>query len=471
MPRKTMGNKPISPSLAAFGFTSKKRHINGGEEASPSKRVKTSPKKSGGDNTGSAIADRKSVVDVSRDNNVVDLSQDSSSPEPLKERRGQRTRMINLANDDDVEMLGSSKPVAIAAAFASGSQQSNSSIKLDGSQQTVSSPKKAVTKTTDSTTFSPHRNAPTSLGLIRVKDPNNILCTAVVAKARTNSSGIKRIFPGATLGRTSNSSHKDECFVDLGISANAKGISRRHVAVLRMNGEGGDDNESVVTAHSSNSAKSTASASVSSPTVLIKVLQHPNPKRETLKVQIHRTRRNKRRKLDLKQNECKTMRVGDVLEFVSDADTWYFCLVAFCDEDGEKELRGVKRETGARDVVHLDEAIKEVTSVHDSQATQDMPQKDGEMDAKPVHKKVEQVAAPTDVVAETKLKSDATSDESKTSVEARSPTKMPTVSLSTSHGVVAPKLRVNPARSLKTGDNVRVVYQLADAFGIEHEEW
>lgn len=33
------------------------------------------------------------------------------------------------------------------------------------------------------------------------------------------------------------------------------------------------------------------------------------------------------------------------------------------------------------------------------------------------------------------------------------------------------KLVVNPVQTLKNRDSVRVVYQLADAFGIEHAEW
>jgi hypothetical protein len=33
------------------------------------------------------------------------------------------------------------------------------------------------------------------------------------------------------------------------------------------------------------------------------------------------------------------------------------------------------------------------------------------------------------------------------------------------------KLKVNPVQSVKKGDDVRVVYQLADAFGLQHEEW
>jgi hypothetical protein len=40
-----------------------------------------------------------------------------------------------------------------------------------------------------------------------------------------------------------------------------------------------------------------------------------------------------------------------------------------------------------------------------------------------------------------------------------------------SQEVTIRKLDVNPAQTLKKGDIVRVVYQLADAFGVEHEEW
>ena len=43
--------------------------------------------------------------------------------------------------------------------------------------------------------------------------------------------------------------------------------------------------------------------------------------------------------------------------------------------------------------------------------------------------------------------------------------------LATSAAKMSQKLTVDPARIVKKGDHVRVVYQLKDAFGIDHEEW
>jgi hypothetical protein len=430
MARKKMGNKSLSPSLAAFGFTSKKRNSEGGEVGSPPKRSKINN-------------DNNKVVDLSNDK-VVDLSQDDSS----KQRRDKRTRIINLTNDDNDDPP--SKP-------------------------------------------SPQRSPPpNSLGLQRVPDTNQILSMTTVAAARMHPPDIPRLFPGAVLGRSSTSSSKDSRFIDLRIPPQARGISRKHLTILRINGlEWGassncKDEESVVTSHSVNSLKSTTSTTNTSPTMLIKVVPHPDPDKSTMKIKIHRTRRNKHRFMELKQGECKTLKCGDVIEFLSDGEErWCFCLVPFYDS-------GV----GLNEALEGEEDGATACASQELSLTQDLSTEEKSeecVDVGDEEVKLERIEGSTEVVKSSSpkklVKADPVSSRAKSESEqvvnesvpiidklAKIKSEEPTSDISPTkeqHSTEASfnKLNVNPAQSVKKGDDVRVVYQLADAFGLQHEEW
>jgi hypothetical protein len=423
MARRQMGNKSLSPSLAAFGFTSKKRsNDNGAATAeaagSPPKRVKTGP----------------SGVDVMQDGN------DS------EERRREQRDLMN-ATSDNAELSQSTRSAAAAAPPA------------------LSPPRNQNNASTSSPTQ--HNNLPNSLGLIHVQDPNHILCTTTAANARSNSHGIKKVFPGATLGRTSNSTGRDASFVDLGISGDAKGISRKHVRILRIHGLSShpeiiEDETSVLTTYSSSSVVSSSStvvstaaaSTLSNPTMLIQVMQHPNPNRKTLKIRIHRTRRGKRRALDLKQNESKTLRVGDAIEFISDGERYYFCVVAFHDEKMDLE-----------DVVRENDGLEQNVAVYENQLDENYLMANIDSQDTVAMNTTEGAFAP-EILTEVKSTVQDAAGSKTEFTEVTAPAIAPTAS-----SLTIQKLVVNPAQTLKKGDSVRVVYQIADAFGIEHEEW
>lgn len=236
--------------------------------------------------------------------------------------------------------------------------------------------------------------------------------------------------------------------------------------------------------------------------------------------------------LDLNQGECKTLIVGDVLRFLSEPETYYYCVVAFYDAIGEVgddlNLEGVVSGRAGRregvevvdggenscadmtqEVVNVDDE-NDVTVVRDdmTSATRDndvsvdtsktktmadkdvKPSKpvestkmDIESDTRNAQEHVESVNQPKASVKEeaivnaAKTKPDSVEESTrqtpvlkKSPVKFKSPSRI-SVGASITHGIAAPKLTVNPAQSVKKGDYVRVVYQLADAFGIEHEEW
>lgn len=317
--------------------------------------------------------------------------------------------------------------------------------------------------------------------------------------------------------------------MNIGIKAEARGISRKHVSVLRINGLPGDhhndqdDNASIVTAHSSNSVKSSASQQ-NNPTILIKVLEHPDPTKQTNHVVIHRTRRNKRRRLDLKQKECKTLRVGDVLEFRNDLEKYYFCVVVFHRsdtdsgvEDKEQTIAPVlapkainmdnfvddsveihtARESGSESNVvdmTVDEEMAETKTEHHNDRlslTQDMIVDEAKMKST-TNEEVETIesiarqenepegAVSTQMFTEAPL--GMTDSKTKPEHNSKSPTKADTIKpkvemkispckLATSATKMSQKLTVNPVQTVEKGDHVRVVYQLKDSFDIEHEEW
>jgi hypothetical protein len=442
MARQKMGNKSLSPSLVAFGFTSKKRS-NGTATAeaagSPPKRVKTEP-------TGH-------VASQAQENDLVDLTQGSN--DSSDERRRERSDLMNVTSDNaELSQSTGSADAAISARPA-----------LSPTRNERSSPIQ-------------HSNLPNSLGLVRVKDPNNILCTTAVANARSDSNGIKKVFPGAALGRTSNSSGKDASFVELGISSDAKGISRKHVMILSIHGLNDDrpetmgDETSVLTAYSSNSAKSSTStvvstataATLSNPTMLIKVIRHPNPNRVTLKIKIHRTRRGKRRALDLRQDESKTLKVGDAIEFISDGEKYYFCVVAFYDEKADLVDQNAAVDENPVDANCMNDVKSHEVeqNVHDAIEIEPINQFANDQ-TKDVMTTTEVSSVPENLTGVKPSMQDAAGSKTEFTEET-APVTAPTASSPI-------KLVVNPVQTLKNRDSVRVVYQLADAFGIEHEEW
>ena len=553
-----MGNKSLSPSLAAFGFTSNKPTTSATTaDSSPSLAAFgfTSKKRKGGDNDddyGDQVRPSKrsktcdAVSGINSQDNTVDLSQED-------------VKMVDLSQDvsnDGSANNGSERPI-------SGELK-----KGDKAVKTVEAVSQAKSMASSENNT---ENAPNSIGFVRVTDPNNILCTATVAKARSSSNHhnsadttIPPLFVGATIGRFSNSATKDVNYVNIGIKADARGISRKHVSVLRINGlllpgsdnnndKDDDDDVSIVTAHSSNSVKSSASMqNQNNPTILIKVLEHPDPTKTTNHVVIHRTRRNKRRKLDLRQKECKTLRVGDVLEFRSDPENYYYCVVVFhrSDDtgggglvskepspavlepkainmdnfvDNSVETRTTRESESQSNVVDMtvDEEMAETKTEHGNKnlaLTQDTIADEAKMTST-TNEQTEATKSETVVMAAADItigskathvevgpvnRSNACQENKTTGVasaqmdaealvgtanaktepvhSSKSPTKADAIQpkvelkisprkLATSAAKISQKLTVDPAQIVKKGDHVRVVYQLKDAFGIDHEEW
>jgi len=160
-----------------------------------------------------------------------------------------------------------------------------------------------------------------ALGLVRVEHPNPIACSMAVARAkdqpfdpnakRNSSTEPKRIFPGALLGRTSNSKKRPN-FVDLGIPAAAAGISRNHVKILKVSG--------LLPVNTSAAAASNTSNQGESPSMLLSVDEKAN------RLQVFRTRRGGRTGIFLYKGQQKTLRIGDAIVFHSN-DNLSYCVV------------------------------------------------------------------------------------------------------------------------------------------------
>lgn len=478
--------------ITAFGFSCNKRSSNGGDrEASPPKRAKQETSEA----SGAAVAARGET-------GASQESSGNSSNSVLEITKQQAQQQISNRT------VNESKPSAKCLSTLSAS------------------PPRTHMKPSAT---SPHRSSRpiNAIGLVAIPNPkNHILCMTTVANARNTdspqNSNIKQLFRDAIFGRTSNSSWKDANFVDLGIDAGAKGVSRKHIKVLRVNGLGGEqhDDQSVATAQSATTAQSgvsaaTAQSTTVNPTVMIQVLPHPNPPKETIKVIIHRTRRNKRRTMDLKQNECKTLRVGDAIELLSDVNRC-FCVVAFHNPEAgndvteepakahklsleEREIHskvdGVDQSQTqpllqpdlTQEVVDVDKTEVEVAdskvvlSAEEREKNEPKAADDSVLKVK-TESRVE-VEASTESSVEPALKSmpervDTNAvAESNRSFELKPEKKASTtdkaelsISPANSEGIVGESQGVpNPA--VAKGDDVRVLYQLADAFGIEHEEW
>ncbi|KAL7539008.1 hypothetical protein ACHAXR_008967, partial [Thalassiosira sp. AJA248-18] len=209
------------------------------------------------------------------------------------------------------------------------------------------------------TNTSPKGTSPTTtrqqpvhaLGLVRVSNPHSIACTTAVANARntpfhpnneisTNNAAAAavassndaqqqhrpfRIFPGAILGRPSNSKKKKRAFVDLGIP-NCKAISRSHLKVLTVKGLVNDSpetsQESSMPLSQTSTASTAAMTEVSPPTLLLQV-----DEKCVNGVHIFSTRRGeKRNSLFLEAGQQKSLRIGDAILFPC-IEKFTFCVV------------------------------------------------------------------------------------------------------------------------------------------------
>jgi hypothetical protein len=146
--------------------------------------------------------------------------------------------------------------------------------------------------------------------------------------------------------------------------------------------------------------------------------------------------------------------VGDAIEFISDGERYYFCVVAFHDEKMDLE-----------DVVRENDGLEQNVAVYENQLDENYLMANIDSQDTVAMNTTEGAFAP-EILTEVKSTVQDAAGSKTEFTEVTAPAIAPTAS-----SLTIQKLVVNPAQTLKKGDSVRVVYQIADAFGIEHEEW